>query len=42
MDRAKMALDATGQIIVDTSVLFMDDPRAGVNQFNDPGAFLSV
>jgi len=42
MDRAKMALDPTGQIIVDTSVLFMDDPRAGVNQFNDPGAFLSV
>jgi cytochrome b6-f complex iron-sulfur subunit len=42
MDRAKMTLDATGKIIVDTSKLFMDDPRAGVNQFNDPGAFLSI
>lgn len=42
MDRAKMELDATGKIIVDTSKLYMDDPRAGVNQFNDPGAFLSV
>ena len=42
MDRALMKLDATGKIIVDTSKLFMDDPRAGVNQFNDPGAFLSI
>jgi len=42
MDRAHMELDATGKIIVDTSRLYMDDPRAGVNQFNDPGAFLSV
>ena len=42
MDRAHMQRDATGKIIVDTSRLFMDDPRAGVNQFNDPGAFLSV
>ena len=42
MDRAKVALDPTGTIVVDTSKLFMDDPRAGVNQFNDPGAFLPV
>jgi hypothetical protein len=42
MDRAHMELDATGKIIVDSSKLFMDDPRAGVNQFNDPGAFLSI
>jgi cytochrome b6-f complex iron-sulfur subunit len=42
MDRAHLQQDATGKIIVDTSRLFMDDPRAGVNQFNDPGAFLSV
>ena len=35
-----MEMDATGKIIVDTSRLYMDDPRAGVNQFNDPGAFL--
>ena len=38
MDRAHIELDATGKIIVDTSRLYMDDPRAGVNQFNDPGA----
>jgi cytochrome b6-f complex iron-sulfur subunit len=42
MDRAKVTLDPTGKIVVDTSKLFMDDPRAGVNQFNDPGAFLPV
>jgi hypothetical protein len=28
--------------VVDTSRLFVDDPRAGVNHFNDPGAFLNV
>jgi hypothetical protein len=42
MDRAKIALDPTGKIVVDTSKLFMDDPRAGVYQFNDPGAYLPV
>jgi len=42
MDRAKVNLDPTGKIVVDTSKLFMDDPRAGVNQFNDPGAYLPV
>jgi cytochrome b6-f complex iron-sulfur subunit len=42
MDRAFMQLDPTGRIIVDTSRLFVDDPRAGVNHFNDPGAFLNV
>ena len=40
MDRALLKLDPTGQIVVDTSRLFVDDPRAGVNHFNDPGAFL--
>ena len=39
MDRAHIELDATGKIIVDTSRLYIDDPNAGVNQFNDPGAF---
>jgi cytochrome b6-f complex iron-sulfur subunit len=42
MDRAFLSLDPTGKIIVDSSRLFIDDPRAGVNHFNDPGAFLSV
>jgi cytochrome b6-f complex iron-sulfur subunit len=42
MDRAHMEVDATGKIVVDTSRLYMDDPQAGVNQFDDPGAFVSV
>jgi cytochrome b6-f complex iron-sulfur subunit len=42
MDRALVKLDPTGKIIVDTSRLFVNDPRAGVNHFNDPGAFLNV
>ncbi len=42
MDRAFISLDPTGKIIVDSSRLFIDDARAGVNHFNDPGAFLSV
>jgi cytochrome b6-f complex iron-sulfur subunit len=42
MDRPHMEIDATGKIIVDTSRLYIDDPNAGVNQFNDPGAFVNV
>jgi cytochrome b6-f complex iron-sulfur subunit len=42
MDRAHVDIDPTGKIIVDTSRLYMDDPRAGVNQFNDQGAYLPV
>jgi cytochrome b6-f complex iron-sulfur subunit len=42
MDRARVDLDPTGKLVVDTSKLYMDDPRAGVNQFNDPGAYLPV
>jgi hypothetical protein len=35
-------LDPTGKIMVDTSRLYVDDPNAGVNHFNDPGAFINV
>jgi cytochrome b6-f complex iron-sulfur subunit len=42
MDRSFVQLDPTGKITVDTSRLFVDGPRAGVNHFNDPGAFLNV
>ena len=42
MDRAFIQLDPTGKIVVDTSRLYVNDPRAGVNHFNDPGAFLNV
>ena len=42
MDRAFVKLDPTGKMIVDTSRLFIDDPRAGVNHFGDTGAFINV
>lgn len=42
MDRCHVKLEPTGQIVVDSSRLYVDDPRAGVNHFNDPGAFLNV
>jgi cytochrome b6-f complex iron-sulfur subunit len=42
MDRAFIQLDPTGKIVVDTSRLYINDPRAGVNHFNDPGAYLNV
>ena len=41
MDRAHVELDATGQIIVDTSRLF-SWPKGGVDQFNDPGSYVNV
>jgi cytochrome b6-f complex iron-sulfur subunit len=42
MDRAFIQLDPTGKIVVDTSRLYVNDPRAGVNHFNDTGAYLNV
>ncbi|MGH9776134.1 MAG: ubiquinol-cytochrome c reductase iron-sulfur subunit [Candidatus Acidiferrales bacterium] len=42
MDRCFLSLDPTGKIVVDTSRLYIDDPRAGVNHFGDPGAYLNV
>jgi cytochrome b6-f complex iron-sulfur subunit len=41
MDRAHVELDATGQIIVDTSRLY-SWPKGGVDHFNDPGSFVNV
>ena len=41
MDRAHIELDATGQIVVDTSRLYQW-PKGGANHFNDPGAFIPV
>jgi len=41
MDRAHVELDATGQIVVDTSRLY-SWPKGGVDQFNDPGSFVNV
>jgi len=42
MDRALVQLDPTGKVVVDTSRLFVNDPRAGTNHFNDTGAYLNV
>ena len=41
MDRAKVELDAEGQIVVDTSVLY-EWPKGGKSHFLDPGAFLPL
>ncbi len=43
MDRAHLELDAEGQMVVDTSKLYTwDRAHGGRDQFNDPGAFVSV
>jgi cytochrome b6-f complex iron-sulfur subunit len=42
MDRCKVTLLANGTVQVDSSHLFMQDPRAGTNQFNDPGAYVTI
>jgi cytochrome b6-f complex iron-sulfur subunit len=42
MDRCHVELDATGQIIVDTSRLYVRDPKAGRDEFDQPGAILTV
>jgi cytochrome b6-f complex iron-sulfur subunit len=41
LDRAKVELDAEGQIVVDTSVLY-DWPKGSRSKFKDPGAFLPL
>jgi hypothetical protein len=34
--------DPSGQIVVDTSVRYINDPAAGTNQFNDTGSFINA
>ena len=41
LDRAKVELDAEGQIVVDTSVLY-EWPKGMRSEFRDPGAFLPL
>ena len=41
MDRAFVELDASGQIVVDTSRLY-DWPKGGENKFNREGAYIQV
>jgi cytochrome b6-f complex iron-sulfur subunit len=42
MDRCYVTMLTNGTIQVDSSRLFIQDPRAGVDHFNDPGAYLTV
>lgn len=42
MDRCLVKMQANGTVLVDSSHLFMQDPRAGINQSNDPGAYVSI
>lgn len=42
MDRCFLQLQPNGTILVDTARLFLDEPYAGIDQFNNPGAFLSI
>ena len=41
MDRAKVELNAEGQIVVDTSILFKEE-KGKATQFNDEGAYIAV
>ena len=41
MDRAKIELDAEGQIVVNTATLF-EWPKGEKSHFDDPGAFITV
>jgi cytochrome b6-f complex iron-sulfur subunit len=42
MDRCHVEKDPTGQIVVDSSRLYVRDPRAGRDEFENAGASLSV
>ena len=41
MDRAKVSLDAEGQIVVDVGTLY-EWPKGGTNEFEDEGAYIRV
>lgn len=41
MDRAKVELNAEGQIVVDTSILFKEE-KGKATQFNDEGAYIAI
>jgi cytochrome b6-f complex iron-sulfur subunit len=40
MDRAHIELAPSGEVVIDTAVLYRRDPFSGVNQFGDDGAIL--
>ena len=41
MDRAKVTLDAEGQVVVDVGTLY-EWPKGGTNEFEDEGAYIRV
>jgi hypothetical protein len=41
MDRAKVSLDAEGQVVVDVGTLF-EWPKGEKSEFDEPGAYISV
>jgi hypothetical protein len=41
MDRARVELDASGQIVVDVGTLY-EWPKGARSEFDDEGAFLQV
>jgi hypothetical protein len=41
MDRAKVTLDAEGQVVVDVGTLY-EWPKGGTNEFEDDGAYIRV
>jgi cytochrome b6-f complex iron-sulfur subunit len=42
MDRCWIAKQADGTILVNKAILFLNEPYAGIDQFNDPNAILPV
>ena len=42
MDRCHVTMLPNGTILVDSSRLYMQDPRAGINEFNDAGSFITI
>jgi len=42
MDRCWMSLQPDGTILVNTARLYMNEPYAGIDQFNDPHAILPI
>jgi cytochrome b6-f complex iron-sulfur subunit len=41
MDRARVSIDATGQVVVDTNTLFLRE-KGKVDQFDEPGSYLPI
>ncbi|HKW87909.1 MAG TPA: ubiquinol-cytochrome c reductase iron-sulfur subunit [Candidatus Acidoferrales bacterium] len=42
MDRCWLRLQPDGSLLTDTAQLYLDEPCAGINQFDNPNAYVSV